>query len=277
MTTATELIALLAARHAADVFVAECKNGPSYGPAGTLQKMDAFAMKRSWAQPCAWCYEVKVSRGDFLGDNKWHGYLPLCNQFYFVTPWKLVLPEEVPAEAGLIWASKNCTRLYTKKKASHRDQDMPADLLQYILQSRAQITPPGENMSTTGSDRNVDYWRAWLKKKAENRYLGWRVSAEIRKTVSEQIDKVICENQRLKTLVDGLEELRDILREAGVDESALCPWQGPQAVANKLQRLIDGIPEGLDDTLDRALNGIKTVRESLRNIRTTKPVKNLLP
>jgi hypothetical protein len=75
------------------------------------QRVDAFAlnclphlaMKRV-------CYEVKVSRADFLGELR----TPLkrrigmrySNEFYFVTPAGLVDPSEVPAECGLIEAGR---------------------------------------------------------------------------------------------------------------------------------------------------------------------------
>ena len=73
------------------------------------QRLDAFAlnclphlaMKRV-------CYEVKISRADFLGELK----QPLkrrvgmrySNEFYFVTPAGMVHAGEVPAECGLIEA-----------------------------------------------------------------------------------------------------------------------------------------------------------------------------
>ena len=76
---------------------------------GGAQRLDAFAlntlphtaMKRV-------CYEVKTSRGDFLAELK----RPLkrrigmrySNEFYFVTPARLVTAAEIPAECGLVEA-----------------------------------------------------------------------------------------------------------------------------------------------------------------------------
>jgi hypothetical protein len=76
---------------------------------GNAQRLDAFAlntlphtaMKRI-------CYEVKISRADFLSELK----RPLkrrigmrySNEFYFVTPVALVSTAEIPAECGLIEA-----------------------------------------------------------------------------------------------------------------------------------------------------------------------------
>jgi len=76
---------------------------------GGAQRLDAFAlntlphtaMKRV-------CYEVKTSRADFLCELK----QPLkrrigmrySNEFYFVTPARLVEAAEIPAECGLVEA-----------------------------------------------------------------------------------------------------------------------------------------------------------------------------
>jgi hypothetical protein len=76
---------------------------------GSLQRLDGFAlnslphtgMKRV-------CYETKVSRADFLAELK-HPLkrrigMRYSNEFYFVIPAGLVLPEEVPPECGLVEA-----------------------------------------------------------------------------------------------------------------------------------------------------------------------------
>jgi hypothetical protein len=73
------------------------------------QRLDAFAlnsyphtsMKRV-------CYEVKVSRGDFLNELK-HPLkrrigMRYSNEFYFVTPAELVSVAEIPPDCGLVEA-----------------------------------------------------------------------------------------------------------------------------------------------------------------------------
>ena len=50
-----------------------------------------------------WCVEVKSSRADFLGDQKWRGYLGWCDRFFFAVPESF--PDEIlPFEHGLIHA-----------------------------------------------------------------------------------------------------------------------------------------------------------------------------
>lgn len=76
---------------------------------GGAQRLDAFAlnclphlaMKRV-------CYEVKVSRADFLLELrtplKRRVGMRYSNEFYFLTPSGLVDPGEIPAECGLVEA-----------------------------------------------------------------------------------------------------------------------------------------------------------------------------
>ena len=76
---------------------------------GSTQRLDAFAlntlphtaMKRV-------CYEVKISRADFLAEIK-HPLkrrigMRYSNEFYFVTPASLADIAEIPSECGLIEA-----------------------------------------------------------------------------------------------------------------------------------------------------------------------------
>lgn len=53
--------------------------------------------------------EIKVARGDLLGDNKWTEYLDFCDRFYWAVPGELdITPLEradfLPERAGLIIA-----------------------------------------------------------------------------------------------------------------------------------------------------------------------------
>lgn len=99
------------ARHASRgewLFLRELKVGTGRHP-GSLQRLDAFAlntlphtgMKRI-------CYEVKISRADFLLELKQplkrRAGMRYSNEFYFLTPPGLVNLAEIPAECGLIEA-----------------------------------------------------------------------------------------------------------------------------------------------------------------------------
>lgn len=90
------------------IFLRELRAGTGFRN-GSAQRLDAFAlnslphtgMKRV-------CYEVKISRADFLTELK-HPLkrrigMRYSNEFYFLTPPNLLSPAEVPPECGVIEA-----------------------------------------------------------------------------------------------------------------------------------------------------------------------------
>ena len=82
--TAKDILRLIESRHSGDLVVAECKDGPTHY--ARHRRLDAWVMRKSWSKPALYGYEIKVSRQDFLKDDKWPDYLPMCNELYFVCP-----------------------------------------------------------------------------------------------------------------------------------------------------------------------------------------------
>lgn len=198
--TATDIINLLVStRHADDLCVPECKDGPSQGC--RHRRFDLWVMKRSYSKPCCIGYEVKVSRSDFFHDEKWKDYLPLCNQLFFVCPWGMIQPHEVPSNVGLLWVSKNIRTAHIKAKAEHREIDAPVDLMTYVLMSRAKIVPPAQNNTV---DR-VAYMKNWLASESDLKSLGYGVAHKIRLNV----DAVKRENETLVEKIKSLENVKE--------------------------------------------------------------------
>ena len=52
-------------------------------------------------------FEIKVSRSDFLRDEKWHEYAEFCSSLSIVCPEGLIRKEEVPAPFGLLYVLGN--------------------------------------------------------------------------------------------------------------------------------------------------------------------------
>ena len=197
---AETILNLLSIRHSKDVFVSECKDGPTWGT--THSRMDAIAILRSWTNPTIFGYEIKISRSDFLQDKKWPNYLPYCNEFYFVTPWKMIDEKELPKGVGLIYANKKGSRLYTRKRALQRQIDEPSSMFRYILYSRAQIVSSNEMYYPNYN--SLDYWKTWLNVKNQRISVGAKVSAKIKTEVCELISKTykqMREIERLKAML----------------------------------------------------------------------------
>lgn len=87
--TAKAILELLRAKHAEDVFVPECKTGPSQGH--DHSRFDAWVMKKSWANAATIGYEIKVSRSDFLRLGEVAGRLARLAE-------RLKAPVETPCE-----------------------------------------------------------------------------------------------------------------------------------------------------------------------------------
>lgn len=205
--TAAEILKLLAAKHAGDVFVPECKDGPTHY--GSHRRMDAWVMNRSWANACATGYEIKVNRSDFLGDEKWGEYLPLCNRFYFVCPRGLIAVEEVPVGAGLMYVAKTGTRLFTKRKAPHRDVEIPEELWRYVLMCRTKVRDEDDGSLGLG----LDYWKEWLERKREKQWIG----TEVGRRLWELYEEAVTRQNHAEQLVKGYEVVRTRLKELGID------------------------------------------------------------
>lgn len=110
-------------------------------------RIDAWAM-HCWpsARHERIAYEVKVSRGDYLREMKTPGKrkyaMMFSNLFYFVTPRKLVSPEEVPAGCGLMEYNAD-GRLYTRVSAPYRESTFPTwgFLAAVTRRTRAEADP----------------------------------------------------------------------------------------------------------------------------------------
>ena len=84
-------------------------------------RIDALAVKLSWTNFAIIGYEVKVARSDFLRDEKWRAYLPMCNQLYFAVAPGVCDPSEVPECCGLVTVTQSGNlRTVRKALARHR-------------------------------------------------------------------------------------------------------------------------------------------------------------
>lgn len=249
--TADQLVKLLAAKHAEDVFIPQCKDGPS---GSFFSQLDAWVMEKSWSHPTTYGYEVKVARNDFLRDNKWQRYLPLCSDFYFVCPPGLIQPDECSPDAGLLWASATGSRLFVKKKAPRRQVTVPDALFRYVI-----MRLDSEGNARRRSRADAAYWREWLERKAADQELGHKVSARLRRLVSERIDRVEAENHRLRAENEALADVRKLIESMGlkVDAGRWPPLA--DRVKRQAQELERQFPEGTVHALREAIRGLESV------------------
>jgi len=202
----------LAAKHAEDLVVPECKTGPTQTNSG-LMIMDVWVMARSWAHPHTTCYEVKVHRQDFIKDNKWPGYMPYCNSMYFACPKDLIKIEELPPDVGLVYVSDPGRKVYTKRKAMYRKVDIPANLWIYILMCRAKIDKEWSH----DPDGRRRYWNKWLEEQTIDEHMGYHISKTLNKRIEEEVIKAQEHNKTLVRQIEGLNDIVEMVKALGLD------------------------------------------------------------
>lgn len=176
-------------------FITECKTCSTYfpDPQGLL-KFDGLAITKSYTKSNIIGYEIKVSRNDFLQDNKWHLYLQYCNEFYFVVPKGLVKKEELPDHVGLIYFNPDTKGLRTVKKALYRQIEEPVGVYKYIIFSRLE-----EDRIPFYNDR-AEYCKDYLEDKVVKSVIGQRLGTKLAKDLEDA-------EKRLKSLQSAEKEL----------------------------------------------------------------------
>lgn len=250
--TSDGVLRLLASRHSGDVFVSECKDGPTWN--NNHLRLDAWAMNRSWQNLKMTGYEIKVSRSDFFQDDKWRGYLPLCHELYFAAPKGVIQINELPAEAGLMEVAGTGTRMMIRKKAPYRDIELPAQLMVYLLMCRTRICKDFGAIEASAS------WRAWLEDKQENKRLGYEVSRKIR----ERAIKLETENARLIQQNRNFDNIKQIVEKMGMRVDNAHEW----TFKSRIKELEQVIPKEVEDAmqwlkrnLDSAIQTIKAYKQ----------------
>lgn len=238
--SAREILDLLLKRHDGDVCVPECKNGPSQS--SSHSRLDLWVMKRSWAHACAIGYEVKVARSDFNRDEKWRAYLAMCNLLSFVCPWGMIQPEELDDGVGLVWVTKTGGRLHTKRKAAFREADGLESVMRYALMSRALIDR--SDRVSECAPTGVDRWRSWLVEREQGKEIGFEVSYRI----ASEMASLRRENKRLSEMMEGYDDVRRLLQEAGVGLHYAKP---ADALRRQVERANAALPPRFAESLRR--------------------------
>lgn len=210
--TSTEIKTALAETHQKDFFLTEVKNGSTYfPPAQGLLMFDGFAMTRSWSRPCIKIYEVKVSRSDFLRDNKWNLYKQYCNELYFVVPKGLIEKTELPDDVGLIYYNRDGTRkLVTKQKARWRDIEEPIDVYKYLIYSRL------EQDRIPFYNSRKEWAEAYLQDRKDKKTIGYALGSKMAEELQEA-EKKLTELESRQHQLTILDAIREVLEKHRLD------------------------------------------------------------
>ena len=254
------IVDALARKHSSDLFITECKTGPSQYVG--CPRFDAWVMKRSWTNSLIIGYEIKVDRQDFLADTKWRNYLPYCNEFYFVCPSKIINKDEVSDDAGLMYISSTGTRVYTKKKAPYRELQIPDELYHYILMCRTTTNKYERPVDVVPSNKEA-FWRKWLERKKDKLDLGYQVGKKLRTLIKEKIEDVELKNRRLKEQIECFTSIQEMLKELGLDPSSHWIESNFRRKITELQKVV---PHELSFRLDSLSDSLQQFKKELVKI-----------
>ena len=232
--TAHKVKAAIAKRHKEDLFFTEVKDGPTQ-IVNHHSKIDALSMKISWTKFTITGYEVKVSRSDFLRDEKWHAYLPMCNQLYFAVAPGVCDTSEVPEVCGLVTVTQN-GGLRTVRKAPWREIDPPVEMFMYLMFNyigaygrRDAALPRAEQLLR--EDR-LDLFRKYLADKAEMKEIGRRVGGKLNQEIGD-----------LQRQIDRMKMAYDVGKTAEKDVTAICRALGVTTYYQKGQKCLEAIDQ----------------------------------
>lgn len=250
---ADEILQALQQRHQTDLWITEVKDGPS--TMVQTRRMDGLAIKRSWTHPRFVGYEVKVSRSDFLRDDKWDAYLPLTHQFSFACPWDLIQPHELPDVVGLYWAKPEGKLKQVRKPVLRPMQELPTWLLYYVVISRLD---PDRHPFFDGSRAYIE---AFIEDKALRRSLGYK----FRTRLVQDVARLEQENEDLRTRLNGEESRFERLERALKAVNLSADGWGLQT---ELIRLRDAAMAGVDrEALQSLQFGAQNILDAVARLR----------
>lgn len=255
--TSKDILKLLADKHSKDVFIPECKTGRTYN--SKHLRLDAWVMNRSWDRLKFTGYEIKVSRSDFLADDKYHGYMEVCNEFYFVTLKGVCSIHEIPQEAGLYEIATTGNKILTKKKAVYRNIEFPSNLFVYILMCRTKII----NWDTCID--NIEYWEQWLENKKYKENLGRSVSRKLKENYKKNVWEVKEENDKLYRKIQEYDKLKELLNEIGITDKDTFYEAKKKIIALKDSEMISILESTLEmsnRTIENILNNIYMLKQN---------------
>ncbi len=256
--TSDKILKRLAERHTQDFFMTEVKNGPTQW--GTHLRMDAVAIKKSWSNPCVTAYEVKISKNDFVRDDKWPGYMNYCNKFAFACPEGLIQKEELPPEIGLFWYRGADKHFKIVRHPVFRTVDIPADFFMYIIMNRIQ------------SDRypffngKEEYFKECIDGKKSARSIGHQLSykiAEELRTMERERDNALYESERAVEAVEFQKKTIELLRTYGISWNR---WE-QETWIDGLKKYFESGLKGNDSQLRKAIEHAEVTLDYLKGMR----------
>lgn len=228
-------------------------------------RLDFLAVRASWSHPVIEAHEVKVSRRDFVQDNKWHPYLQSCHLFWFVTAPHVVKDvSEIPEEAGWMEVSANAARLFVRKKAPRRvmsdcnEAKVYKQMLHKGFYGKSYLDP---------SLSRVSALRAFVMQREESSELAYCVSRKIQAVVAA----VKAENKKLLADILKYQRLQEWLEKKGltVDDLPQQGWNQNRSLTHFMEHHAPELRQNVTDEMRRLTTLADNVKQAAYSLDMT--------
>lgn len=239
-----DLHGLLADRHVGHLYIPECKLGSS----GT-RVLDAWALLPTWSPITTIGYEIKNTRSDWVRDQKFLEYRPVCHLLVVVAQKGIVTKGELPDGIGLLEPAGN--RLVMRVKPARMEPDWRAMglLMTHILMWRVRVDR-ARGLSREG---RIQHWREFVEQKREFSLIGHSVAGRMRVLLRDALDRAnVAERKAVR-----LAEAAAILDTLGV---RLDTWDLRQEIERKVA---EAGGAGVVRDIDALIHALGAVRERL--------------
>ena len=159
--------------------------------------------------------------------------------------------QEVEENIGLIWYNPATGSLTTKKKAIHRNIEISAELLLYVIMNRLD----SDRLPFT-SDK-AEYWREWLDNKISYRELGYQVRSKLLDRISELEQEL----RRYRDYKKDQEELKAI--------DAVMEKHGIRSYWRRAETLDEALSRGYPKELDNLQRKLQEAAASIEKLKKT--------
>lgn len=229
--TAKDIKAALMMKHGQEIYAAEA----NLGSAGS-RRIDFASIKPSWTKPIITGYEIKVSRRDFIQDEKYLEYLDYVNKLYIACPKGLIKKDEIPVKVGLIYYSEDYSDKFRTIKAPRFKEALAnTDLLFYMLMWRYKINTENYLLFNT-LDKNQKLEK--YKKLVNDRHI---MQHEVKNDFIKKIYDYQQEISDFKSRNYELEKYEEIVKEV----LSFLLEQGIEAGYDKKRTILEHVKAGI--------------------------------
>mgnify|MGYP006277635325 CR=1 FL=1 len=169
-------------------------------------------------------FEIKASRSDFFNDikefkKKQGRFVDISNMFWYVTPWGMVKPGEVPECAGLYWVNKS-KKLIRKKQAQLREvETFPLSFIASLAKANSCFYDYNDNylyldeekMSLEQASRKIE---KFIKEK-----LRFEIRREVKNELQEKRDELLQEKSKFSKVINTSKAIKSAFEKVFHDKS----------------------------------------------------------